>query len=483
MEIIYQIAPPPRAWPMLWSRALKREHPMTLRKPAPLAAGLLLTLSAGCHRDAAPSPESLARAACRYGPGDPAEKTLADTWSGSKIPIDHFVMVMQENRTFDHYFSSLTVPGQTVDGALADAGNPDPRSTTPGQTLSRFHQPSYCFDNPAEEWAQVHAEVDDGGMDGFTAQNAASDPVNDPAGLRAMGYYDESDLPFYYALARAFAISDRHFAAVLANTFPNRLYYMAGTSYGVVDDSVPSTTDPAGQPYPNLFTELDAAGVDWRFYADSNPTLLILLATYLQDESHVQPVSQFYVDADAGTLPPVSFVEGVDGLGGASPNEDPPADPQVGQAMVAQIVRAVMASPQWPSTAMFFTYDEQGGFYDHVPPRPACAPDDIAPKSGSSLGGFGETGLRVPLIAISPYAKRGYVSHVPTEHTGLLRMLEARFDLPAMTRRDANAEPPFDLFDFEHPDLQIPALPAADIDMDKLSECQLAFPPQGATRR
>jgi len=443
----------------------------------------LLCAFAGCHGG---SNEAGQRAACSYGPGAAPATTLADTGlTGGRIPIDHFVLVMQENRTFDHYFSSLTVPGQTVDGAAADAGNPDPRH--PGQMLSRFHQTAYCFDNPAENWDQVHLEVDDGGMDGFASENAASDPDNDPEGLRGLGYYDESDLPYYYALARAFAISDRHFASTLGPTFPNRLYYFAGTSFGVIDDTLPPAHDANGTPYPNLFTRLDDAGVDWKFYAQDRATLLILIATYVADSSHVYPLSQFAIDAANGSLPSVAIVESSDEYGGASPDEDPPADMQVGQAWVAGVVQSVMQSPQWPSSALILSYDEQGGLYDHVPPPRACIPDDIPPQDGPHRGNpawqFDQLGLRVPLMVISPYAKRGYVSHITTDHTSLLRLLEARFDMPALTRRDANAEPPYDLFDFNHPNLALPQLPDAGVDEGKLSVCQSAFPPEGGTRR
>ncbi len=450
-------------------------------RAALLAALLACALAASCRDD---NPQARNRQNCSYGPGALASTTLADTGlSGAQIPIDHFVLVMQENRTFDHYFSSLTVPGQTVDGALPDAGNPDPRPGHAGETLTRFHQGALCFDNPAESWEQVHREVDDGGMDGFTTENAASDETANSAGLRALGYYDESDLPYYYALARAFAISDRHFASTLGNTYPNRLFYMAGTAFGVVSDVLPPYNDASGAPYPNLFTLLDAAQVDWRFYAEGSPTLLLLLPTYIKDQDRVSPASQFYIDAQSGNLPAIAFVEGADTAGGVSSDEDPPADPQIGQALVAKIVAAVTGSPQWPSSALLLSYDEQGGFYDHVPPPRACIPDAIPPQDPEGSWQFDTLGLRVPLIAVSPYARRGYVSHQVTDHTSVLRLLEARFSLPALTRRDANAEPPFDLFDFSRADLTVPSLPSAAIDSARESACQLAYPPGSALRR
>ena len=264
-----------------------------------------------------------------------------------------------------------------MDGASPEVSNPDP--TNPSGRVPRFHQPEYCFDNPAESWDEVHLDYDDGKFDGFTTENAANDPTRDPTGSRSMGFYDASDLPFYYALARAFAISDRHFCAVLGPTFPNRLFFMAGTSFGVVNDVFPPSTDAQGNPYPNLFTRLNDAHVSWNIYSQDRPTPALLTATRANNLSHFLPQERFFTDAQNGALPGLSFVEGSDTQGGVSLDEDPPADPQPGEAMVAGIVQAVMTAPQWTKTALLITYDEGGGLYDHVDPPKACVPDDIAP--------------------------------------------------------------------------------------------------------
>ena len=439
--------------------------------------GVIALVVAACTPKPPCAPADTCRAACAFGAGDLATATLAGVAPlGRAIPIDHVVLVMQENRTFDHYFSSLTVPGQTVDGAAPDATNPDP--TGASAAIARFHQTAYCFDNPAESWDEVHAELHGGALDGFTAQNATA---SDPTGARAMGYFDETDLPYYYALARAFATSDRHFASVLANSWTNRSYYMAGTSYGITTNTLPPQRDAHGNLLPNLFTRLNDAKVTWTIYADDFPTIGILDETYAKNIAHVFPVQQFFDDAAAGMLPSVAIVEGSDMKGGVSPDEDPPADMQVGEQLVASIVAAVTASAQWPSSAIFLSYDEQGGFYDHVVPPAACAPDDTPPHDGSGnviAGAFDQYGLRVPLIVVSPYAKRGYVSHAVTDHTSLLRFVEARFELPALTHRDANAVPPFDMFDFAHPDTSLPALPAAPLDAAQQSSCAQRYPPK-----
>ncbi len=412
------------------------------------------------------------RASCAFGRGDLATKTLADWMPDGGIPIDHVVLVMLENRSFDHYFSSLTVPGQTVDGAAAGADNPDPAH--PGQMVSRFHQTDPCFDGVNNGWDVAHISVDDGGMDGFARGNATPD---DPSGRSSMGYYDESDLPYFYALARAFAISDRNFCSVQGPTYPNRLFYMTGTSYGITDDSLPPQTDGAGHLLPNLFTQLDHAGVSWSVYAQDIPTPYLLGSTSA-DSAHFFPFSQFAVDAAAGTLPSVSLVEASVTRGVLNTDGEPPADFQFSQRWLSDVVATLMASPAWPSSALFLTFDEGGGLYDHVPPPPACVPDAYPPliPQGGVPGTFDHLGIRVPLVVVSPYAKRHYVSHVVTDHTSLLRFVEARFGLPAFTRRDANAVPPFDLFDFDHPDTSVPSLPDAGVNEDAANSCVKEHP-------
>jgi phospholipase C len=412
---------------------------------------LLLTVCAACHHDTSPDQ----RAACTFGPGAQAATTLGDQLP-PQIPIDHFVLVMQENRSFDHYFGALTVPGQTVEAAPADASNP-----VDGGVITRTHQTALCFPSPAEEWDDIHLAYDEGKMDGFGARS----------GQRSLSYYDEGDLPFYYALARTFAFSDHHFSSALTNTYPNRMFLMCGTAFGIISDVYPKRSAP------NLFTSLNDASVAWKVYSQQLPTPALLAGTFSSNLSKFTNLDEFFADADAGTLPSFSMVEG-SVTGGDRTDEDPPTDVQLGQAFVERVVRALMASPQWPSTALIFTYDEAGGFYDHVPPPPACVPDDIAPQipDGGFVAGYDRYGVRVPLMIISPYAKRGFVSHHVTDHTSLLRLIEARFSLPALTKRDANAEPPFDMFDFAHPDMTVPSLPISPVDPDGGPACSALYP-------
>ena len=198
---------------------------------------------------------------------------------------------------------------------------------------------------------------------------------------------------------------------------------------------------------------------------------------------NVVPVQDYYTDAAAGTLPQVSFVDPIFIAQATVENDEhPPADVQVGQSFVAQVVNALLASPQWDHAALFLTYDEHGGFYDHVPPPPACVPDAIPPmlESGDVPGAFDRYGIRVPAVVVSPYARPHYVSHRVYDHTSILRFIETRFDLPALTRRDANADPMLRMFKFRQPAFATPpTLPAAPIDQQQPADCANAPPPEG----
>src|SRR5262245_12090882 len=188
--------------------------------------------------------------------------------------------------------------------------------------------------------------------------------------------------------------------------------------------------------------------------------------------------NQLLLDAASGNLPQVAYVDPAF-TGEAENDEHPPTNIQKGQAYVAKILNALMNGPAWSTTAILLTYDEHGGYFDHVPPPPACLPDAIPPdlNPGDEPGAFDNYGIRVPFVAISPYSKRAFVSHAVYDHTSVLRFIETRFDLPALTKRDANADPLLDLFDFSKQTFaKPPRLPAAVIDEDHLEECS----PSGA---
>ncbi|MBS1148942.1 MAG: Phospholipase 4 precursor [Myxococcaceae bacterium] len=410
------------------------------------------------------------REACEFKAGALASETLAgDTLLGEQMPFEHIVLVMQENRSFDHYLSKLSHGGVTV--ASPDATNPDPA----GNPIKRYHETKYCIPDVAHSWNASHRQFNDGGMDGFVI-------TNEPGGARALGYFDETDLPYYYAVARTFALSDRHFSSVMGPTQPNRLYYWAGTSWGAIANGIAPEKDPAGKTVQSLFTRLNAAKVSWRSYVTDVASTAVfygLLSTNLNNFVKVDdPDAGFFASAAAGTLASVSVVEAsyAAGVAGNQSDEHPASNIQVGQAFTAKVVNAVLASPLWPKTVLIFLYDEHGGFYDSVPPPKACEPDAFLPV-GDDTRRFDHLGFRSPLIVVSPFARRGYVSHEPIDHTSVTRFVEARFGLKALTARDANAWPLLDMFDFTAPDFTVPSLPAAVIDPAKDAQCKIDFPP------
>jgi phospholipase C len=390
------------------------------------------------------------------------------------LPVNHIVVLMQENRSADSYLGHLNALQPDYE-AEPSTGNPDPLNPT-GPPILPFHKTVYCESSDLNHsWNGEHQAYDNGAMDGFTASNdinSANADTTDPSGSRTMGYYDQTDLPFYYGLYSTFATSDRYFQSVLSQTFPNRLYLYAGTSFGVIRNNVVNST------HKSVFELLDANFVDWKVYSAQYPlSFPSLLFKYVNDRAaqHVFPMSQYYADAAAGNLPSVSFVDPrfLDSPTQES-DEHPVANIQVGQKFVADVTNALMQSPNWHDSAMFLTYDENGGFYDHVAPPSAPIPDNVPPnlQAGDTPGKFDRYGFRVPVAVISPYSKPSYVSHVVDDHTSILRFLELRFGMPALTNRDANADAMGDMFDFSKPHFATPpTLPAAVIDADQLAAC------------
>ncbi len=352
--------------------------------------------------------------------------------AGPANPIEHVVVIMQENHSFDSYFGMLTKPqfyGSEVDGITAETGffrgsiGYHPFHISPEGVL----RPPV----PGHSWPAMRAKWNSGLNDRFTAST--------------MCYYDETELPYYYGLANSFAIADRYFSPMLGPTFPNRFYLFAGTSFGLILNQKP----PRGTLWQQrtVFDLLDDAGVTWKYYTDGRGYLRFFAAS-ARTPSRQASLAQFATDLAANALPQVVFLESDE-----HSDEHPRQDVRVGQAWVAARIDAIMASPAWPSTAIFLTYDEAGGFYDHVPPPAAVPPDAIPPKLRQNPNNyaFDRLGFRVPFILVSPYARRHFVSHTVYDHTSILKFIETRFGLPALTARDAAASDMTDLFDFSIP--------------------------------
>lgn len=376
------------------------------------------------------------RRACRFRAGDPVSETLAVPPDlGAQLPITHVVIRMQENRSFDHYLGRLSALGRRdVDGLPPDASNPDPD----GAPVAPFRLSETCLEaDPPHQWDQNLFQVtggDDDGeeMDGFV-QSAA---VFGSDGRYVMGYYDDRDLPFYYWLAEHFALSDAYFSASIGGTWSNRNFLYMASAHGVR-----STFDAVITEEETLFDQLDRAGVPWGVYTDGNPRQDAI--GWTRSTPGVFDVPTFLRRLRNGTLEPVTFV---DTPPWAPEDEHPPNDVQVGEAWLAEIYDAALASPLWPGLALILNYDNGGGMYDHVPPPAACVPTD-APRDQV----FDRYGPRTPFILVSPWARPGYVSHVVHSHTSVVRFIQALHGLPAMTHRDANASALLDLFDFTCP--------------------------------
>jgi phospholipase C len=410
-----------------------------------------------------------ARDSCTFVAGAAPRDTLACPPTGDRIPVGHVIVLMQENRSFDHYLGHLRGRGQDdVDVPDESVSNPDSR----GNAVA-WHHADPCFDDTNHSWSGSHAAYDGGHNDGFVVASASpNDPQgNDPAGTRAMSYYDDSDIPFYYQLASTFAMSDRYFSDVLGPTLPNRLYLYAGTSFGLVVDDVDTGI------HLTIFHELNEAGITWKVY-QSDIAAEFSTASFVVDSiGRVAGVDDFAEDARAGRLPQVAFIDPTFlRMGATSTDEHPPSDIQVGQDFVYRQVSALMSSPSWADSVMFVTYDESGGLFDHVPPPAACVPGATPPSQEANLGGFDRYGFRVPLFVVSPYAKAHYVSHVVHSHASILRFIEATFGLPALTSRDANAAAMFDMFDFSNPGfLSPPSFAPPAIDGAKLAACRAMY--------
>jgi phospholipase C len=412
-----------------------------------------------------------AREACTFKAGTlPGLSMAKDAPLGSEIPIDTFVIMMMENRSFDHMLGNLKSMQPDAEVSAPDATNPD----LDGTPVQFFHQTQYCLDDPNHGWNEVHLEWDNGKMDGFVINNYQNN--GEPAdGKRAMGYYTEADIPFFYAMASTFALADHSFCSLLGPTFPNRAYLQAATSFGTL--GTPFFQDA----HNNLIEIMENAHVTWRDYYSSLPTLGTFLESLSRHIENITRMQYLAADAMSGSLSQVNFVDPElgDSFGADRTDLHPPGDVQLGDQFLEQTIKLLMASPQWPHMAIIVTFDEHGGFYDHVPPPPACRPDDLDPQlnPGDQPGKFDRYGVRVPTIVISPYSKPHYVSHDVFDHTSILRLLEARFLMPAMTARDANANPMLDLFDFSKATfLKPPSLPTPTINQDEFNRCVALYP-------
>ena len=473
-----------------------------------------------------------------------ASATVTVGSTGGITAVNHVIFMLQENRSFDSYFGMLNpyrkanafnvgddgkeydVDG--IDDKLTTISNPDDE----GASFALFHSTSSCLDDMTSSWLESYGDVSRFDftpsrsilMDGFvhTAENFAksgsgSGQFTDLTGQRAMAFYADMDstganpeLNYYYFMASQFALSDRWFSPVSAKTIPNRLATISGgTTQGYVFD--PGADDHAPQlTAETIFQLLDNSQISWKIYfshtdPDGSPSTAFKYFTYsnkfifknssgtlVVDGTHIAPLSQYFTDVQNGTLPQFAYIEPNFGT-----NDEHPGSGQSilnGQQEVAQIINALMFSPSWSDSVFFFSFDEGGGPYDHVPPVPGqtnkntsaslvnlegdispiavnpdgflpCLPQtagvftnhcDLRPSSpgahsndAAAQSGFAaQLGFRVPNMIISPFSRRHFVGHIAMDHTAVIHFLEERFNLSALTKRDAAQPNLLDFFDF-----------------------------------
>ena len=290
--------------------------------------------------------------------------------------IDHIVVVMQENHSFDNYLGMLGKgDGFTLDGHGRPTNtNPDPS----GGYVRAFHETDTLqAGHVTQSWDASHLQYGGGRNDGFIGPESSSD--------WSMAYYTGEEIPFYYSLARAFPLCDRYFCSVLAQTYPNRRFLLAGTAFGLIATVDSSITGIP--PNGTIFDRLDAHDISWASYATNVPFLYVISDIVKKNPSRMKTIDQFHADARSGSLPAVSYVD---------PNiltgtEENPQDLSLGEYFVSTVVDSLLNSPAWGRTLLVWTYDEHGGYYDHVPPPPAIPPTTSRPSSPQPISPAGMT--------------------------------------------------------------------------------------------
>ena len=345
--------------------------------------------------------------------------------------IEHIVVLMMENRSFDHFLGWLPSVNPEVDGKQAGLTYLD-RYRVAHRTHHLEVMASCGFHDPDHSYEGGRIQLNRGRCNGWL-RSGENDSLS-------IGYYEQADLPFLGRAAADWTTFDRYFSAVMAETYPNR-FYLHGARTDRLHNDLSLFT------YPTIWQRLIGKGVSHcYYYGDAVPLFTFLLK---HKPAKSSPFAAFLTDAAAGTLPAVSYIDPrfTDEAQGTSNDDHPHADIRAGEDFMNQVYDAVRNGPGWPGTVLVITYDEWGGFFDHVPPGNA---PDVSPTT--SLRGF-----RVPTVVISPFARREFVSHRTFDHTSILKMIEWRHGLRPLTVRDQKARNLATVLDFAHPDTSSPA--------------------------
>ena len=329
--------------------------------------------------------------------------TIGGVDAGKLAGIDTFVVLMMENRSFDHILGARRLlEGRAENGLTGAEWNPDPA----GNPVGIFQLTNFTPADPPHHWEDAHAQWNGGANDGFVRAHAGSSQAE------VMGYHVRADVPVTWALADEFAVCDRWHSSVLGPTFPNRYHLHCATSEGLTHNAPLADTT-------SIFDLLGHAGFEGRSYFHD----LAFQTTYSRF-SGAHGIETFFADAAAGTLPPFSVIDPK--FAGPDANDDhPETDVRLGQALIGSVYAALAASPQWSRCMFILTYDEHGGFYDHVAPGTTAAEHP----------GFEQLGFRVPAIVAGPSIRRNSVISEPLEHVSVVSTLTRRFGLPSLNER------------------------------------------------
>lgn len=366
-------------------------------------------------------------------------------------PIKHFVTLMQENHTFDNYFGTYDGADGFPAGTCLPIDPLDPATSC----FEPFHLGDQAVLDLGHSGEIFEAQYRDGNMDGFVS--AMGEQLD--TGRQTVGYYDDRDLPYYWNIADEYVLFDRFFSSSNGGSVRNHFFWISGHPGNLESDAL----RPEGfDEVPTIFDRLEASGVSWKFYIqnydptitfrdpgdDGNRAAQLIWAPvlnynrFLDDpalNSKIVPLEEYFDDLAAGTLPAVSYIV----PSGAS--EHPPGSIQAGERFVQSLIGGLMRSSAWDSSAFSWTYDDWGGWYDHV-----------APPQVDAYG----YGFRVPALLVSPYARRGHVDSTESDFTSYLAFIEENWGLDPLALRDAQANDLMSAFDFEAPPRQAAVLSA-----------------------
>jgi phospholipase C len=334
--------------------------------------------------------------------------------------ITHLIEVCMENRSFDHWFGAKALLGRPGGGDGLTAAMANKRLDGTEVKVYPAGASGLCVQDPPHGRTSALAQMNGGKMDGFLTEHELDHgPGADPV---VLSYMLEEHIPFSWKLAERFTICDRWFSAMAGPTWPNRLYLHSAQCGGLTSNMLPAS---GAFDWATIYNRLNDKGVGWTYYWSDLP--VAGLWKDLPTAYNVRRIAEFFADCEAGTLPQVSVVEPAFGA-----NDDhPPHHPMLGQQFLSAVFHAVARSPHWNNCLIVITYDEQGGFFDHVPPP--VFPDLHADQ------GLGQAGFRVPTIIAGPYVKQGFVDSTVREHSSLVRHIRSMFGIDPLTPRDEAA--------------------------------------------